>query len=198
MRLARSTVLTVALAALVSALCLIGSPAKAAPAAPAAPAAAGTLSGPVTGSFTDAQGGQGTFSGTFTPRKFVNSGGKAVAQGTLKGTLKDSAGATVGTVNQAANLALSSVAAPATAQRGAAVPAASCNILNLVLAPLDLNLLGLTVHLNQVVLNIVAVSGAGNLLGNLLCAVAGLLDAGNLASLIATLNQILGLLGLLS
>ena len=49
-------------------------------------------------------------------------------------------------------------------------------MLNLVLGPLDLNLLGLEVHLDKVVLDIIAVTGAGNLLGNLLCAVAGLLD----------------------
>ena len=42
-------------------------------------------------------------------------------------------------------------------------------MLNLVLAPLDLNVLGLQVHLNRVVLNVVAQSGAGQLLGNLLC-----------------------------
>ena len=56
--------------------------------------------------------------------------------------------------------------------------AASCDILNLDLGPLDLNLLGLKIHLNEVVLDIVAQSGAGNLLGNLLCSVAGLLDGG--------------------
>jgi hypothetical protein len=61
------------------------------------------------------------------------------------------------------------------------------------LGPLDLNLLGLMVHLNQVVLDITAVPGAGNLLGNLLCAVAGLLDQGGpLQGLINLLNQILG------
>ena len=61
--------------------------------------------------------------------------------------------------------------------------------------PLDLNLLGLEVHLNQVVLDIVAASGAGNLLGNLLCAVAGLLDGGALLGQIAgLLNQILAIL----
>jgi hypothetical protein len=54
--------------------------------------------------------------------------------------------------------------------------AATCRILDLVLGPLDLDLLGLKVHLNRVVLNIVAESGPGNLLGNLLCAIAGLLD----------------------
>jgi hypothetical protein len=53
---------------------------------------------------------------------------------------------------------------------------ATCRILDLVLGPLDLDLLGLKIHLNRVVLNIVAESGPGNLLGNLLCAIAGLLD----------------------
>ena len=64
--------------------------------------------------------------------------------------------------------------------RNAAARMAACDILNLVLGPLDLDLLGLLIHLNRVVLDIVAVAGAGNLLGNLLCAVAGLLDGGPL------------------
>ncbi|HET9596620.1 MAG TPA: hypothetical protein VFP65_13615 [Anaeromyxobacteraceae bacterium] len=66
------------------------------------------------------------------------------------------------------------------------VPAqAACPILALNLGPLDLNLLGLTVHLDQVVLNVAAQPGAGNLLGNLLCAVAGLLNGLNLNGLLA-------------
>ena len=52
----------------------------------------------------------------------------------------------------------------------------SCDILNLVLGPLHLDLLGLVIDLNQVVRTITAVPGAGNLLGNLLCAVTGILD----------------------
>jgi hypothetical protein len=71
--------------------------------------------------------------------------------------------------------------------------------LNLVLGPLDLNLLGLEVHLNRVVLDIVARTGAGNLLGNLLCAVAGLLDGtGTLDQLrlANALNRVLALLRL--
>jgi hypothetical protein len=50
------------------------------------------------------------------------------------------------------------------------------------------------VSLNRVVLDITAVPGAGNLLGNLLCSVAGLLD--NPSALATLLNQILGALGL--
>ena len=68
----------------------------------------------------------------------------------------------------------------------------NCQILNLVLGPLDLNLLGLTIHLNQVVLNITAVPGAGNLLGNLLCDVANLLNTGGgLSTLLTQLQTLL-------
>lgn len=89
---------------------------------------------------------------------------------------------------------------PATA--GTAV--ADCDILNLVLGPLDLNILGLQIDLSQVVLDIVAQPGAGNLLGNLLRAVAGLLDSGSpLGNLLGQVNDLLsdllgGLLGGLS
>ena len=68
----------------------------------------------------------------------------------------------------------------------------SCEILDLTLGPLDLDLLGLVVHLDQVHLNITAEQGPGNLLENLLCAVAGLLDNGGaLTSITSLLNQIL-------
>ncbi|WP_299051922.1 hypothetical protein [uncultured Nocardioides sp.] len=72
----------------------------------------------------------------------------------------------------------------------------ACDVLNLVLGPLDLDLLGLEVSLNRVVLDIVARSGAGNLLGNLLCAVTGLLDGLSLGPvlqrLVDALNDLLG------
>jgi hypothetical protein len=47
--------------------------------------------------------------------------------------------------------------------------------------------------LSRIVLDITAESGAGNLLGNLLCAVAGLLD--NPSGLARRLNRILDILG---
>jgi hypothetical protein len=76
----------------------------------------------------------------------------------------------------------------------------SCQILDLVLGPLDLDLLGLQVHLDTVHLNITAQSGPGELVGNLLCAIAGLLDGGLplntiLGQIAALLNQLLGILG---
>jgi hypothetical protein len=51
-----------------------------------------------------------------------------------------------------------------------------CDVLDLNLGPLDLDVLGLVVNLSEVDLNIDAVAGPGNLLGNLLCAVANLLN----------------------
>ena len=186
MRVARLGVTAAALAA--GAGLVLGSTgvAQAAPVtrqAPAVAPAASSVSTPVTGSFTDALGGVGTFAGTFTPSRFVNQNGQLAAVGTLTGTLTSSLGSSLGTVNQ-------QVTVPVQA-------AATCDILNLDLGPLDPNLLGLQVHLDEVVLDITAVQGPGNLLGNLLCAVAGLLDnsgGGGLNGVVALLNQILSLL----
>lgn len=68
----------------------------------------------------------------------------------------------------------------------------SCQILDLTLGPLHLDLLGLVVDLNQVHLTITAQQGPGNLLGNLLCAVAHLLD--NTGNTTTALQQITNLL----
>ena len=74
---------------------------------------------------------------------------------------------------------------------------ASCSILNLDLGPLHLNLLGLVIDLAPVHLDITAVPGAGNLLGNLLCAVTHLLDGSSpLGGLSALLTRLLTGLGL--
>jgi hypothetical protein len=68
----------------------------------------------------------------------------------------------------------------------------SCAILNLVLGPLHLDVLGLVIDLNRVVLNIVGQTGAGNLLGNLLCALTGILDGGViLARFLSVLDDLL-------
>jgi hypothetical protein len=73
-----------------------------------------------------------------------------------------------------------------------------CQILNLTLGPLHLNLLGLVVDLNRVHLRITAVRGPGNLLGNLLCAVANLLNgSAPAATQTSLLNDLIGMLGIL-
>jgi hypothetical protein len=65
----------------------------------------------------------------------------------------------------------------------------NCPILDLQLGPLDLDLLGLRVQLNQVDLQITAEPGPGNLLGNLLCAVVSLLDGVDLSGILGDLLQ---------
>ena len=138
-----------------------------------------SLSGPITGTASNGS----TFAGTFTATNFVARSGKLFAVGTVSGTLKNATG------NVVSNVTNAPAALPVTSAVG------TCTILTLNLGPLDLNLLGLLVHLNQVVLNVTAQAGAGNLLGNLLCSVAGLLDGGSpLTSLVSLLNQILAAL----
>lgn len=145
---------------------------------------AGGVTVPITGTFTDAAGGIGRFAGSLNIQRFAQNGNQIVAVGTLTGTLTDSLGNVLGSIVKTVSLVLNSAATQAT-----------CEILHLELGPLDLNLLGLVVHLNQVVLDISAQSGPGNLLGNLLCAVANLLNGGGpLQQIVNLLNQILGLL----
>ncbi|HEX8147807.1 MAG TPA: hypothetical protein VF591_11560 [Pyrinomonadaceae bacterium] len=149
---------------------------KLAPAAVAA-AYAGGVTVPVSG--TTSKGGK--FTGNFAVSRFQVVDNQIVAVGTLTGTIQNSVGNVIGTVLK-------------TIQMIVAIKAASCDILHLELGPLDLNLLGLEVHLNRIVLDIDA-DPTGGLLGALLCAVANLLDAGGpLADIVGLLNQILALL----
>jgi hypothetical protein len=88
-----------------------------------------------------------------------------------------------------------------TASQTVLLPVASvqgtCQILHLELGPIDLDLLGLVVHVDKIVVDITAQSGPGNLLGNLLCGLANALNGGASASTIANiLNQILAVLRL--
>jgi hypothetical protein len=127
----------------------------------------------------------GAFTGTFTLTSFALQNGALVANGIISGT----------DANGVSHFA--TVTAPVTngTKAAAAVAApAACTILHLVLGPIDLNLLGLTVTTNQIVLDISAVPGAGNLLGNLLCSVANLLNGSPTATLVGLLNQIIGIL----
>jgi hypothetical protein len=209
----------VLLLALVTTLCagLIGSaPAQAAAPEPSA------LSGKVTGTLQD---GTGNVTGLINVTKFTKLDGKLMAVGKFVGTITD-ADKNVTTVSKKITMPLATEPVAGAEKQTAAekkagvtnqlspeteeqlvpdaAPAAaaplSCQILNLVLGPLDLDLLGLKVHLDTVHLNITAQGGPGNLLGNLLCAVAGLLDGstglnGILNGITTLLNQLLAVLG---
>lgn len=116
--------------------------------------------------------------------------GRLTALGVLSGTANGQA-FTQAFSNVLATLSRGPAAAVATDGEVAAFQAGSCDILFLDLGPLHLDLLGLEVDLSQVVLDIDAQAGAGNLLGNLLCAVVSLLDGpGLLASIAGILEQI--------
>jgi len=88
--------------------------------------------------------------------------------------------------------------------RASISPTSTTNILHLSVGPLNLNLLGLKVKLDNcsggpVTVDLNAVSGPGNLLGNILSGLAHLTDAPNLGALdhlLANLDRSLGRLGL--
>ena len=132
---------------------------------------------PVTG--TTSKGGK--FTGNFSIKQFSVVNDQIVATGTLTGTIQNAVGNVIGTVLRTISMIVN-------------FGGASCDILHLELGPLDLNLLGLEVHLDKVVLDIDA-DPSGGLLGSLLCAVANLLNTGGaLADIANLLNQILALL----
>lgn len=143
---------------------------------------------PVTGKANNGK----SFTGHFNVSQFVARNGKAYALGTLTGKIGNR---TVKQSNVAIPVSMGTASGPLSAHA-----AATCQILNLVLGPLHLNLLGLHVDLNQVVLNITGQTGAGQLLGNLLCGIANLLNpglpAGQLAGLLNIVEQIVNLPGL--
>jgi hypothetical protein len=107
------------------------------------------------------------FKGTMDIAGFVNDEfGKTKAIGLLTGTITDRFGNSSSVANEVVSVPV-----------------------------VGLNLLGLTVHLDTVRLVINAVPGAGNLLGNLLCAVAGLLDGLAIGPILTNLlNQLTGIL----
>jgi len=153
----------------------------------AGPAAAQTSTTPLTKTVKmtgTAKNGK-KFKGTYTIKRFTHRGSKLYAVGTLKGRLKGRR-VTKNNVRVPASLAR-----PASAAQIPPTPNA-CQILNLTLQPIDLNLLGLRLRTSRIDLRLEGVPGAGNLLGNLLCGVAHLLDSNGTAGLTNLLNRLLG------
>lgn len=154
--------------------------------APAASAARGGASltpnpVPVAGTITSPAGG--TFSGTLSQIQFVKQNGQLALQGLLNGTLTTADGVVTNVVNQLVTLPISSGAANGT-----------CTILDLTIGPINLDLLGLVVQTNTIHLTITGQTGNGQLLGNLLCGLANLLNSGgNTGGIANLLNNLLGL-----
>ena len=154
---------------------------------------AGKMKAPIDGTTEDGR----KVKGSFTPSKFSAVGDTLMVTGTVEGKILGK-GAPKAFEKEITTPVQDAMAGSPTA--GKAV--GTCDILNLVLGPLDLNVLGLEIHLDTVVLDIVA-NPAGGLLGDLLCAVANLLDGGLggvlgdlLNDLVGLLEDILGQLGL--
>lgn len=152
---------------------------------------------PVTGTLADG----GTFKGQVSITQFGYDPNTGLwVSGRLIGTATKADGTTYENINQSFSQVHASLTKGTSGLSAASIGAmATCNILNLDIGAIHLDLLGLVVDLSPIQLNITAVSGPGNLLGNLLCAVAGLLDQNGLLNTLLgditqLLNQLTGLL----
>ena len=138
------------------------------------------------------------FTGKYTIERFITQGNKLYSVGTLKGKLRGKR-VTKDNVRMPASVANASAAARTSQVPLPPLPPGnSCSILSLNLGPINLNLLGLVVRTNEIQLRIDAVQGPGNLLGNLLCGITGILNPSALAStplgqLVQVLNALLAL-----
>lgn len=167
---------------------------------PAAGHSPGTLAGsvwavPVTGTFTDSDGA-GTFSGTLRIQRFARVGHSVVAMGVLSGTLTSALGTTRSVVDQPATLPVRKVSvsesvapgssgAPITTQQAQQ----NCRILRLEFGGITVNILGIDVHLDPIVLNI----DLGGILGGILCGILGALGGTPVQAQASVLNKALGL-----
>jgi hypothetical protein len=146
------------------------------------------ITAPVTDEATGDAAGE--FVGDLEITSITRDGGNLVFTGDLVGDLVDPDGNVIDSIDE-------TIEFTGTLQQ---VGQNACQILSLDLGPLNLDLLGLVVDLSDVQLDITAERGAGNLLGNLLCTVAGLLDGpgaggGLLNAVDRLLDRITGLLG---
>jgi len=159
---------------------------------------------PISGKSTK---GNKQFSGTYTIDRFIAKGNKLYSVGTMKGKV-GSKKVNKENVRVPANVANASAPGQARAAQVPPVPPLplpplpagnACPILALDLGPINLPVLGLVIRTNQIQLRIDAVQGPGNLLGNLLCGITGILNPGGalantpLGQLSQILNALLAL-----
>jgi hypothetical protein len=130
------------------------------------------------------EGGK-NFKGTLNISQFAEQGGGIVAIGTVTGKVT---GKDVGnkTVNENVVLPVQVTGEEVTTQ-------VICQVLNLVIGPIDLNLLGLRLQVDTIRIRLTADS-QGGILGSLLCSLTGPIAGNPLAQIVSLLNQILGLL----
>ena len=153
-------------------------------AATATPEAANPAPRPASGNLVvDIVDGLTDATATITDISVVD--GVLTATGTITGTVT----ALVGGIPTQIDVTDSPFTAPLT------IPSATCDILTLNLGAIHLDLLGLVVDTSPIDVLISAVAAPGNLLGNLLCAVAHLLDGNaSLNAIAALLDHIIAIL----
>jgi hypothetical protein len=125
--------------------------------------------------------------------KFVEGQGLLVS-GIINGNAKSSSGKPLGHVTNQTFTDIPATLTGASAAKGITAQAVACQVLNLDIGRITLNLLGLVIDLAPISLDITAIPGGG-LLGDLLCALANLLDPlGAIGDILAILDQINDLL----
>jgi hypothetical protein len=155
--------------------------------------------------------GGGEFNGTVTVNRFARQNGQLVAIGFVRGAVTSATGAVLETGLRSVTLPVTLASLPAftaaarTSGTAAAMPAIfrpdsggrwtrvqaqTCGVLHLALGPVAVDLLGVTVSLGAVTLDISGDSAGP--LGALACQVLALL--GTAADVVGLLNAILGLL----
>ena len=162
------------------------------PFADTAKAASGGLTVPVTGKAANGP----HVSGTFTVKQFVATGDPTKPIGALGTLVIRTADGRMATTEATMPVTFASGGGGA-ASSAVTAQLITCEILELTLGPLDLNLLGLEIHLDTVHL-VIEANPFGGLLGQLLCAIANLLSLGDILAvlddLLDLLNQLLDVL----
>ena len=135
--------------------------------------------------------GGGTFDGSVLIEKIVPEGLNS-KQVRVVGKITGNAITPDGTVQKISDEPFST---PATLTSDGATSASAaqnvCSILHLDLGPINLNVLGLMLTTNEIVINLTAIQNGG-LLGNLLCSLANALANGtHLKAILAHLNHLL-------
>jgi hypothetical protein len=137
--------------------------------------------------------------GSFTIQRFARTTENAVAAvGTLTASFVDPTSAASRTIVTQIAMPLSRSASTPGAQLpvSAATSAQACESLGLVLGGIDIRLLSLPVHLDNVTLDLTVVPGTGERFGTMICALAAQLDdTSRPADLVTTLNALLDLVG---
>ena len=137
----------------------------------------GLYSGPVSGTLQD---GVTTYRGTFALERFAVQDGQLVGVFSLEATVYDAAGTAVATVSEQVTIA--------------ATASATCEELDLDIAPIRFPVLGQTIEIYEggPFLNVTIAPGSGYY-STLLCQIAGQLERGSLQPATALINQFLSL-----